>query len=57
MPGTFEETAACRECDFLEECRKEKQPQRVSCWIRFCRDRYWKPMLETEEQKHERVHH
>lgn len=43
----FEENGACLTCEFLEDCRAENKP-RVSCWIRFCRDRYWKPMLKEK---------
>lgn len=44
----FEENGACRSCEFLEDCRAENKPLRVSCWIRFCRDRYWQPMLKEK---------
>ena len=41
----FQENEACRDCEWLEICRAAKAPMRTSCWIRFCRERYWKPKL------------
>jgi len=47
----FSENDACRGCENLEECREAKAPRRTSCWIRFCRDRYWKPKLGEAKEK------
>jgi hypothetical protein len=44
----FQENEACRGCEFLQECRELKQPRRTSCWIRHCRQKYWKPKLKAE---------
>ena len=43
----FSENDACRGCEHLDECREAKAPRRTSCWIRFCRDKYWKPKLKA----------
>ena len=41
----FRENEACQGCEHLEECREAQAPRRTSCWIRFYRERYWKPTL------------
>lgn len=45
----FRENDACRSCEHLEDCREARVPRRTSCWIRFCRDRYWKPKLGEQK--------
>lgn len=47
----FQENEACEGCPHLQKCREGKEPRRTSCWIRFCRDRYWKPQLGKEKRK------
>lgn len=38
----FEENGACRGCEHLEACREAKEPRRMSCWIHFCRDSWYR---------------
>lgn len=47
----FQENEACQGCECLENCREAKEPRRTSCWIRFCRERYWKPKLKEKKRR------
>lgn len=40
----FRENEACRGCEHLEDCRRERKPRRTSCAIRMFR-KYWEPQL------------
>ena len=51
----FEETEACAACEILEECRKAKEPRRVSCWIHACR-KHWAGMLGQEKADRKEEH-
>lgn len=48
----FQENEACAGCEWLEDCRREKQPRRTSCAIRMFR-KYWaKELGDGQREDH-----
>ena len=50
IEARFKETSACKDCEWLEDCRKNQKPRRTSCWILRVRE-YWRPQLGDEKRK------